>query len=87
MRHILQKVLKNFRFTPSYAEAAQRLAAAVESGQFSGTTPLDTKAIEQVLGFDSLDWIDMQMRSEEFGIKALTADELIRLLKQISRCS
>lgn len=69
----------------SCSKAAQKLRSAIESGELSVTTSLKSDAVERVLGFDSLDKVELVMGCEELGMSPQTVGELIGLLELMDR--
>ena len=68
----------------------ETLEAAIRSGQLLVDDLLESAKIEQVLGIDSLDHVELvlgfeEMFFEEIGIRRSTVGDLIRLLEHDGR--
>jgi len=64
-------------------EILRTLQAAVDSGELRREETLEhaAKKLDKLLGWDSLDLVELSMALEEAGIVVRTVGELIRLLE------
>ena len=63
------------------------MAAALRAGELAPATPLDRAlpALDRLCGWDSQDWVELMLWSEELGAELTTVGDVVRLLEQIGR--
>jgi acyl carrier protein len=68
-----------------WREMRERLESAVSNGQLSVDDLAESKKIERILGFDSLDHVELLMGCEELGLEVRTVGDLIRFFELMDR--
>ena len=70
---------------PPYAEAREKLASAIQAGTLTLEAPIEGNqpAVESVCGWDSQDWVELMLWSEELPAQLATVGDVLKLLEEI----
>lgn len=70
---------------PPFAEAREKMAAALGAGALAPETPIESNlaAIDNVCGWDSQDWVELMLWSEELSAELTTVGDVLKLLERI----
>ncbi len=70
---------------PPFADAREKMAAALRAGELAPAMPIDTAlpAIDKVCGWDSQDWVELMLWSEELSAELTTVGDALKLLERI----
>ncbi len=70
---------------PPFAEAREKMTAALRAGVLDPETSVESHmpAIDNVCGWDSQDWVELMLWSEELSAELTTVSDVLKLLEKI----